>query len=85
MTNGERDHFLPLALVVFTGAAVSSFMGFARYMLLRPTVRLFADVRGRLHDAAVGFAGGLVGGLTAMPGAFPTIWCDLRGLPKECW
>jgi hypothetical protein len=56
---------------------------YAGYMLLRPSVRLFADVRGRLHDAAVGFAGGLVGGLTAMPGALPTIWCDLRGLPKE--
>ena len=56
---------------------------YAGYMLLRPSVRLFADVRGRVHDAAVGFAGGLVGGLTAMPGALPTIWCDLRGLPKE--
>jgi uncharacterized membrane protein YfcA len=31
----------------------------------------------------VGFAGGFVGGLTAMPGALPTIWCDLRGLPKN--
>jgi uncharacterized membrane protein YfcA len=55
---------------------------YAGYMLLRPSVRL-ADIRGRFHDAAVGFAGGLVGGLTAMPGALPTIWCDLRGLPKE--
>ena len=42
---------------------------YASYMLLRPTVRLFANVRGRLPDAIVGFAGGLVGGLTAMPGA----------------
>ncbi len=56
---------------------------YAGYMLLRPTVRLFADISGRFHDAAIGFAGGLVGGLTAMPGALPTIWCDLRGLPKE--
>jgi uncharacterized membrane protein YfcA len=31
----------------------------------------------------VGFAGGLLGGLTAMPGAVPAIWCDLRGLAKE--
>jgi hypothetical protein len=56
---------------------------YAGYMLLRPAARLLADTRGRFHDAAVGFAGGLVGGLTAMPGALPTIWCDLRGLPKE--
>ncbi len=34
-------------------------------------------------DTALGFASGLVGGLTAMPGALPTIWCDLRGLPKD--
>ena len=24
-----------------------------------------------------------IGGLTAMPGAMPTIWCDLRGISKE--
>jgi len=56
---------------------------YAGYMLLRPAARLFVDIRSGFHDAAVGFAGGLVGGLTAMPGALPTIWCDLRGLPKE--
>ena len=26
---------------------------------------------------------GLIGGLTAMPGAVPTIWCDMRGMPKS--
>jgi uncharacterized membrane protein YfcA len=31
----------------------------------------------------VGFGGGLIGGLTAMPGAMMVIWCDLRGLPKD--
>jgi len=30
----------------------------------------------------VGFAGGLVGGLTAMSGAVPTLWCDLHGLSQ---
>jgi uncharacterized protein len=34
-------------------------------------------------DAALGFASGVVGGLTAMPGALPTIWCDLQGMPKD--
>lgn len=56
---------------------------YAGYMLLRPAVHFFADIRGGFYDAAVGFAGGLVGGLTAMPGALPTIWCDLRGLRNE--
>jgi hypothetical protein len=30
----------------------------------------------------VGFACGLVGGMTAMPGAVPTLWCDLHGVPR---
>jgi uncharacterized membrane protein YfcA len=35
------------------------------------------------RNALVGFGGGLVGGLTAMPGALPAIWCDIHGLPKN--
>lgn len=31
----------------------------------------------------VGFGGGFVGGLTAMPSVLVTIWCDLNGHPKE--
>ena len=38
---------------------------------------------GRHWVALIGFGGGLVGGLTAMPGAIPTIWCDMRGMPKS--
>jgi uncharacterized membrane protein YfcA len=34
-------------------------------------------------DAMLGFASGFVGGLTAMPGALPAIWCDLTGLSKD--
>ena len=34
-------------------------------------------------STAVGFLGGLIGGFTAMPGAAPTIWCNLRGIAKE--
>jgi uncharacterized membrane protein YfcA len=52
-------------------------------MLLRPTTVCVRVAAGRLRTAAVGFGGGLIGGLTAMPGAVPTIWCDLRGLPKD--
>ena len=56
---------------------------YSAYMLLRPRLQLFCQMKTRLYDAAVGFAGGLVGGLTAMPGAAPIVWCDLRGMPKE--
>ena len=38
---------------------------------------------GRLRQAIVGFGGGLIGGLTAMPGTLPVIWCDLRGMPRD--
>jgi uncharacterized membrane protein YfcA len=33
--------------------------------------------------AVLGFASGFVGGLTAMPGALPAIWCDLTGMSKD--
>jgi uncharacterized protein len=54
---------------------------YAAYMLFRPglSCRLRMNA-GR--SALIGFGGGLVGGLTAMPGAIPTIWCDIHGVPK---
>ncbi len=56
---------------------------YSAYMIVKPAVVRLCHAEQRLHGAAVGFAGGLVGGLTAMPGALPTIWCDLRGVPKD--
>jgi uncharacterized protein len=38
---------------------------------------------GRLADAAVGFAGGILGGLGGYSGVLPVIWSQLRGWPKE--
>jgi uncharacterized membrane protein YfcA len=52
-------------------------------MLLRPAGACLWAAQSRLREAAVGFGGGLVGGLTAMPGALLVMWCDLRGMPKE--
>jgi uncharacterized protein len=54
---------------------------YAAYTLFRPVLsrRLQMSV-GR--NALIGFGGGFVGGLTAMPGAIPTIWCDIHGVPK---
>jgi uncharacterized membrane protein YfcA len=40
-------------------------------------------VNSRSRHALIGFGGGLIGGLTAMPGALPTIWCDMHGMPKS--
>lgn len=56
---------------------------YACYMLVSPTFSFFQKGRPAGAAAAVGFAGGLIGGLTAMPGAAPTIWCNLCGMPKD--
>jgi uncharacterized protein len=56
---------------------------YAAWMLFRPAAARAGSTPGRLRHAIVGLGGGLIGGLTAMPGALPTIWCDLRGMPKD--
>jgi uncharacterized membrane protein YfcA len=56
---------------------------YAVYMLWRPNLKIHQDGGGSLAATAVGFVGGITGGAVAFPGAFPTIWCSLRALPKE--
>lgn len=34
-------------------------------------------------DASIGFAGGILGGAASLSGALPTMWCALRGWPKD--
>lgn len=40
-------------------------------------------VGGRVADAAIGMAGGVLGGIGGFTGAVPTLWCTLRGFPKD--
>jgi uncharacterized membrane protein YfcA len=61
------------------GAFVAAY---AAYMLVRSAAKRRASTGGSIGEGLVGFGGGLIGGLTAMPGALPAIWCDLHGLPK---
>ena len=61
------------------GSAIALYAG---YMLFRPSLQYLQPMH-RGCNALVGFGGGLIGGLTAMPGALPTIWCDLHGVPKN--
>jgi hypothetical protein len=56
---------------------------YSAYMLICPTFSLFKKTPPAGAAAAVGLLGGFVGGFTAMPGAAPTIWCSLCGMPKE--
>jgi uncharacterized protein len=55
---------------------------YAAYSLFRPFPNFFRSMDNRGRNVLIGFGGGLIGGLTAMPGALPTIWCDMHGMPK---
>jgi uncharacterized membrane protein YfcA len=41
------------------------------------------SVGGRAADAAVGMAGGVLGGIGGFAGTLPTLWCTLRGFEKN--
>ncbi|MBN8955950.1 MAG: sulfite exporter TauE/SafE family protein [Rhizobiales bacterium] len=55
---------------------------FGLYALLAPRLPV-VTAGGRGADAAVGFAGGILGGLGGFSGVLPTIWTQLRGWPKD--
>ncbi len=38
---------------------------------------------GKLADAAIGFAGGILGGLAGLSGPLPTLWASVRGWGKD--
>ena len=64
-------------------AGVGAFLVlYSLYALLRPTI---APVKagGTAVDAAVGFLNGVLGGITGLAGILVTIWCGLRGWPKD--
>jgi uncharacterized membrane protein YfcA len=56
-------------------------MLYSIYAFFRPTLK-FASTS-PAGDAAVGFLNGVLGGLTGLAGILVTIWCGLRGWPKE--
>jgi uncharacterized membrane protein YfcA len=74
----QLQHVRPEAFAVGFGAFL---MLYSAYMLWRPGTSMRGG--GRLMALVVGFAGGAAAGAIAFPGAFPTIWCSLRALPKE--
>ncbi len=55
---------------------------YGTYALLSPRL---PEIRGggRVADAAVGFVGGILGGLGGYSGVLPTIWTQLRGWRKD--
>ena len=55
---------------------------YSLYALFRPALKPIAAV-GTIADAGVGFSNGVLGGITGFAGILVTIWCGLRGWPKD--
>ncbi|MFL6819940.1 MAG: sulfite exporter TauE/SafE family protein [Bradyrhizobium sp.] len=55
---------------------------YSLYALLRPAIPA-VKAGGAAADAAVGFLNGVLGGITGLAGILVTIWCGLRGWPKD--
>jgi uncharacterized membrane protein YfcA len=55
---------------------------YSAYALLRPTLKP-TTAGGAAADAGVGFLNGVLGGMTGLAGILVTIWCTIRGWPKD--
>jgi uncharacterized membrane protein YfcA len=81
---------VPVGVGILTGAspahvrmAVGAFLVvYSLYALLRPAIPV-VKAGGAAADAGVGFLNGVLGGITGLAGILVTIWCGLRGWPKD--
>jgi uncharacterized membrane protein YfcA len=55
---------------------------YSLYALFRPKMAS-VTAGGAAADAGVGFLNGVLGGITGLAGILVTIWCGLRGWPKD--
>ncbi len=55
---------------------------YSLYALLRPAIPT-VKAGGAVADAGIGFLNGVLGGITGLAGILVTIWCGLRGWPKD--
>jgi uncharacterized membrane protein YfcA len=55
---------------------------YSLYALLRPTIPK-VEAGGTAADAGIGFLNGVLGGITGLAGILVTIWCGLRGWPRD--
>jgi uncharacterized protein len=55
---------------------------YSTYGLARPAMKAVRG-GGATADAGVGFLNGILGGLTGLAGILTTIWCGIRGWPKD--
>ncbi len=73
------EHVRPQPLKVGVGALLILYSGWMAFVRRPPIV----TGGGRLADAAVGFTGGLLGGMASLSGPAPAIWAQLRGFGKN--
>lgn len=57
-------------------------IAYPAYVLVRKR-QIASAWGGEVADGAIGFGGGVLGGLTGLSGVFPVIWTDIRGWTKE--
>lgn len=69
----------PFFFKLFVGVLL---IGYCSFMLARRT-RLTVTWGGAGADGAIGFGGGILGGLAGLSGPLPTIWASLRGWGKD--
>jgi hypothetical protein len=55
---------------------------YSLYALFRPAMEPVKS-GGAAADAGVGFFNGVIGGMTGLAGILVTVWCGLRGWPKD--
>lgn len=60
-------------------------IAYSAFMLSRPQLPVVRidGLASRLADGAIGWRGGVLGGLAMLQGPPPTIWCQLRGWDKR--
>jgi len=74
---------LELASAVHLRTAVGLLLiAFSLYNLLRPKMPNLSRA-GRAADAGIGILNGVLGGATGLGGILPTMWCVLRGWPRD--
>jgi hypothetical protein len=81
---------VPVGILLIAHADPHVFkLGIGLFLLVFPTVLFFNRAPmafrfgGRLADAGIGFAGGVMGGLAGMSGPLPILWASLRGWGKH--
>ncbi|THD65518.1 MAG: sulfite exporter TauE/SafE family protein [Bradyrhizobium sp.] len=81
---------VPLGTVLVAHADPGIFkLAIGLLLLVFPTMLYFSrtplawSFGGRTADAAIGFAGGILGGLAGLSGPLPTLWASVRGWGKD--